>query len=109
VDGTQQVRRQCHLLGQFMNRHPAVGAGKHNMVSKNPYVFSRSFTRDDFKDKVVIGLDLPKGKKRLRVKGFFGDGTTLFDTFSKTYIIVKNGEVELDNNFDIALLELAQK
>jgi len=108
-DGTKEVLTYWQLLGQFRNRHPAVGAGKHNMLSKSPYVFSRSFTKDDFKDKVVIGLDLPKGKKRLRVKGFFGDGTTLFDAFSKTYIIVKNGEVELDNNFDIALLELAQK
>ena len=96
-------------LGQFRNDHPAVGAGKHHMLSQNPYVFSRSFSRGEFKDKVVIGLDLPKGKKHLLVKGFFGDGTTLYETLSKTYATVQNGEVELNTNFDIALLELAKK
>lgn len=106
---TKEVLAYWQKLGQFRNRHPAVGAGRHNMLSKSPYVFSRSFSKDDYKDKVVIGLDLPKGKKRLRVKGFFGDGTTLFDAFSNTYITVKDGEVELENNFDIALLELAKK
>lgn len=105
---TKKVLAYWQKLGQFRNAHPAVGAGKHKMLSKKPYVFSRSFIKGDYKDKVVIGLDLPKGKKRLRVKGFFGDGTTLFDAFSKTYITVRNGEVELENNYDIVLLELAK-
>lgn len=106
---TKDILAYWQKLGQFRNRHPAVGAGRHNMLSKSPYVFSRSLVEDDYKDKVVIGLDLPKGKKRLPVKGFFGDGTLLFDAFSKTNITVKNGEVELENDFDIALLELAEK
>lgn len=60
----------------------------------------------DLKDKIVVGLDLPKGKKSLRVKGFFGDGTKLFDTYSETEVMVSNGKVILDNDYDIALLEL---
>ena len=95
-------------LGQFRNAHPAVGAGKHRRLAKKPYVFSRTYIQGDYKDKVVVGLDLPKGKKSLWVKGFFGDGTTLFDTYSQTTVTVKNGKVLLDNDFDIALLELKQ-
>jgi len=53
-------------------------------------------------------LDLPKGKKSLWVKGFFGDGTKLYDTYSDTEVTVANGKVILDNDFDIALLELVE-
>ena len=53
-------------------------------------------------------MDLPKGKKSLWVKGFFGDGTTLYDTYSETQVVVANGKVILDNDFDIALLELVK-
>ncbi|MFD0797740.1 alpha-amylase family glycosyl hydrolase [Maribacter chungangensis] len=95
-------------LGKFRNNHPAIGAGKHKRLSKKPYVFSRTYSKEDYKDKVVVGLDLPKGKKSLTVKGFFGDGTTLYDTYSNTEVLVTNGEVVLENDFDIALLELRE-
>ncbi len=104
----QNILKHWQKLGQFRKNHPAVGAGKHRRLAKSPYVFSRSYISGDFKDKVVIGLDLPKGKKSLWVKGFFGNGTKLFDTYSETEVEVKNGKVLLDNPHDIALLELAQ-
>jgi len=94
-------------LGKFRNEHPAIGADKHQRLSKQPYVFSRTYIKGDFKDKVVVGLELPKGKKSLFVKGFFGDGTKLYDVFSETIVTVDKGVVVLDNDFDIALLELA--
>ncbi len=105
---TKNILRHWQKLGQFRNAHPAIGAGKHKRLAKKPYVFSRTYIKDDFKDKVVVGLDLPKGKKSLWVKGFFGDGTSLYDTYSETTVEVKNGKVVLENDFDIALLELAQ-
>ena len=95
-------------LGKFRNDHPAIGAGRHQRLSKSPYVFGRTFINGEFKDKVVVGLKLPKGKKSLWVKGFFGDGTKLHDAFSKTMVTVENGKVFLDNDFEIALLELAK-
>ena len=55
-----------------------------------------------------MGLELPKGKKSLWVKGFFGDGTKLYDSYSETEVMVDKGKVILDNEFDIALLELAE-
>ena len=88
--------------------HPSVGAGKHKRLSKTPYVFSRTYTDGDYKDKVVIGLNLPKGEKSLSVKGFFGDGTMLFDTYSGTEVMVTKGKVTLENEYDTALLELKE-
>jgi len=103
---TQKVLTHWQKLGKFRNNHPAIGAGKHKRLGKKPYVFSRTYINEDFKDKVVVGLDLPKGKKSLWVKGFFGDGTKLFDTYSETEVTVENGKVILENENDIALLEL---
>jgi len=105
---TQNILKHWQKLGQFRKNHPAVGAGKHRRLAKSPYVFSRSYIDGEFKDKVVIGLDLPKGKKSLWVKGFFGNGTKLYDSYSETEVEVKNGKVLLDNPYNIALLELAQ-
>ena len=104
----QKILHYWQKLGKFRHDHPAVGAGMHMRLSKLPYVFSRTFIDGEFKDKVVVGLDLPKGKKSLNVKGFFGDKTMLYDTFSETTVEVTNGQVTLDNDFDIALLELAK-
>ncbi len=103
---TKKILTHWQKLGQFRANHPAVGAGKHQMLTKSPYVFERTYVNGEFKDKVVIGLNLPKGKKSLSVKGFFGDGTKLFDTYSKTPLEVINGKVILDNDFDIALIEI---
>ena len=102
---TKRVLLHWQKLGKFRRDHPAVGAGKHKRLAKKPYTFSRTYINETYKDKVVVGLDLPKGKKSLWVKGFFGDGTKLYDTYSQTKVEVKNGKVLLDNEFDIALLE----
>ncbi|WP_088342388.1 alpha-amylase family glycosyl hydrolase [Robiginitalea sediminis] len=105
LQANQEVLAHWQKLGQFRNRHPAIGAGKHRRLSASPYVFSRTYTDGDYRDKVVVGLDLPIGAKSLRVQGFFGDGTTLVDTYSGTEAVVKNGRVALDTPFDTALLE----
>ena len=104
----QNIHKHWQKLGQFRANHPAIGAGKHKRLAKSPYVFSRTYVNGDYRDKVVVGLDLPKGKKSLWVKGFFGDGTVLYDTYSETEVTVANGKVVLDNAFDIALLELVE-
>lgn len=104
----QNIHKYWQKLGQFRANHPAIGAGKHKRLAKSPYVFSRTYVNGDYRDKVVVGLDLPKGKKSLWVKGFFGDGTVLYDTYSETEVTVANGKVVLDNAYDIALLELVE-
>jgi alpha-amylase len=46
---------------------PAIGAGVHQQITATPYLFTRTLTKGDFTDKVLIGLDLPIGKKQLDV------------------------------------------
>src|SRR5690606_27970186 len=60
---TAEILEHWQKLGQFRAAHPAVGAGRHNMISLEPYYFSRTFTSGNFQDEVVIGIDLPAGKK----------------------------------------------
>ena len=104
----KKIHKHWQKLGQFRANHPSIGAGKHKRLAKSPYVFSRMYINGDYKDKVAVGLDLPKGKKSLWVKGFFGEGTKLYDTYSETEVVVKNGKVILENDFDTALLELVE-
>lgn len=105
---TKKILEHWRKLGTYRRDHLAVGAGQHFRLSKKPYVFSRTYVNGDVKDKIVIGLELPDGKKSLWVKGFFGDGTKLHDAYSDTVVTVANGKVILDNPFDIALLEVAE-
>lgn len=105
----REILEHWQKIGTFRNDHPAIGAGIHKRLAKQPYIFSRYLKMDeDNIDKVVVGLGLPKGKKYLRVKGFFGDGTILNETYSGTVVMVTNGMITLDNNFDIALLEVKE-
>ncbi|AOW20317.1 alpha-amylase family glycosyl hydrolase [Urechidicola croceus] len=105
-DNTKTVLAHWQKLGQFRSQHPAIGAGVHKMISAEPYVFQRTFSKGNFNDKVVIGLDLPKGQKVINVSTVFEDGATLKDFYSNTELYVKDGKISIDSKFDIVLLEL---
>ncbi|EAR09367.1 alpha-amylase [Reinekea blandensis] len=49
-DDRAELLNHWKILGQFRNRHVAIGAGTHRKISDSPYVFSRQ--KDD--DSVVI-------------------------------------------------------
>lgn len=103
---TKIVLTHFQKIGQFRKNHPAVGAGVHKEISKAPfYTFSRTFTKGDFTDKVVIGLELPFGKKEINVAGVFEDGIEIHDAFSGLTATVKEGKVEIDSQMGIVLLE----
>jgi alpha-amylase len=103
---TQKTLLHWQKLGQFRRNHPAVGAGIHTEISNQPYTFSRTFSKEKFIDKVIIGLDLPTGKKELTVNSIFSNGTTLRDTYSGKEVVVSNGKVTVDSEFAFVLLEL---
>lgn len=92
-------------LGQFRRNHPAVGAGQHKMISETPYIFSRSYSKGKYKDDVVIGLDLPKGKQAITVSSVFKDGTTVKDFYSGQTLQVKNGTITIATDATIILIE----
>ena len=98
---TQKLLEYWQKLGQFRRNHPAVGAGYHQMISKSPYWFSRIYKTD----KVIIGLDLPKGTKEVNVTGIFDNGTRVKDAYSGATMPVIEGKISLTNDNNIVLLE----
>lgn len=105
---TRQVLLHWQKLGQFRKNHPAIGAGIHKEISSSPYAFSRTFSKGNYTDNVVIGLDMPKGKKEIAVGNVFKDGTKLRDAYSGKTATVANGKIAVDTEFDIVLLELVK-
>jgi alpha-amylase len=91
-------------LGRFRRDHPSVGAGTHTMVSQNPYLFSREYSKGDYSDRVLVGLELAPGKKRLPAGKTFEDGTELYDYYSGTYATVRHGYVTIDSEEATVLL-----
>jgi alpha-amylase len=102
---TKEILTHWQKLGKFRNNHLAVGAGVHKMISAEPYVFQRTYSNGDFKDAVVVGLDLKEGEKQLSVGNVFVEGAILVDAYSNTEVTVKNGMVNLNTQFSIVLLE----
>ena len=102
---TKGILLHWQKLGNFRNSHPTVGAGRHKKISDIPHVFSRVYTKGDFTDTVVIGLDLPKGKKEIKVSSVFKEGMELHEAYSNTSVKVENGKVIMNSNYTIVLLE----
>ncbi len=98
---TQKLLEHWQKLGQFRRNHPAVGAGKHQIISSSPYWFSRVYNND----KVIIGLDLASGNKEVNVSGIFENGDKVRDAYSGSSMKVIDGKVSLTNNFSVVLLE----
>ena len=102
---TKDVLEHWQKLGQFRKNHPAIGAGIHQMITQEPYVFYRSYSKNDFNDLVVVGLDLEKGSKTLDVSKVFKDGDVLHDAYSNQDVEVKKGRVKVNSDYNIVLLE----
>ena len=102
---TQKVLKHWQKLGQFRAKHPAIGAGSHQMISQKPYVFYRSYSKNDFEDLVVVGLSLNKGTKTFDVSKVFKDGEMLHDAYSNQDIKIQNGKAVVNSEFNIVLLE----
>ena len=102
---TQKTLLHWQKLGQFRRNHPAVGAGIHKQISANSYVFSREYTTGNYTDNVVVGLDLPIGKKEISVGTIFKNGDNVKDAYSGKVAIVIDGKVTFNTDFGIVLLE----
>ncbi|MDC8004762.1 alpha-amylase family glycosyl hydrolase [Aureisphaera galaxeae] len=101
---TQRLLKHWQKLGQFRNNHMSVGAGVHKMISEAPYVFSRTYTKGEYTDQVVVSLNNP-GDKEISVGTVFANGTALKDAYSGQEVEVKDGKVTFSSEFDIVLLE----
>jgi len=102
---TKEVLTHWQKLGKFRAKHPAVGAGKHQMITASPYYFYRTYQKNQYKDIVVVGIDVHKGAKSIDVSKIFKDGDVLHDAYSGDTSEVKKGRVIIDSEFDVVLLE----
>lgn len=99
------VLEHYQKLGKFRQAHPAVGAGKHQVINSEPTVFSRTYQKGNYTDVVVIALHQQKGKKEVLLTDIFPEGTILHDAYSGATAEVKGGKVTIDSNAEIVLLE----
>ncbi len=102
---TKKILAHWQKLGQFRAAHPAVGAGKHQVLLEQPYYFSRKYNEDGFDDKVIIGVGVPAGEKTVKVNAVFEEGETVRDAYSGITAVVKNGQVVINSPSEIVLLE----
>ena len=105
--GRKDLLEHWRKLGQFRNNHVSVGAGRHEYLSLDPYVFKRSYTSAEhrYSDHVVIGLDLSIGLKTIPTGMTFAEGALVTDYYSGKQALVKNKEVQFDTKYDIVLLQ----
>ncbi len=102
---TQKVLAHWQKLGQFRKNHPSIGAGNHKMLAETPYVFSRTFSKNDFEDQVIIGVDLKQGPKTVDVSSVFKNEDELRDAYSNQKVKVSEGKITLDSPYTTILLE----
>ncbi len=105
MNAQQEILNHWYKLGQFRRNHPAVGAGKHNMISEQPYTFLRTYSNEDYKDEVVVALDLLEGENTIDVSTVFNNGDEVLDYYSGQKMIVKDGKVISNSKHKIILLE----
>lgn len=94
-------------LGQFRQRHVAVGAGRHIELSRNPYVFGRMMSDDQGTDRIVAAIGVSGGSVTLPVGDIFADGEQVHDAYSGERAMVVNGMVDLRRARAVVLLEKA--
>ncbi|MDP3312451.1 alpha-amylase family glycosyl hydrolase [Lutibacter sp.] len=102
---TKDILEHWQKLGKFRANHPSVGAGVHKLISTQPYIFQRTYSNENYKDEVVVGLDLAVGSKEIKVGNVFAEGTTVLDAYSGKEGTVRNGLVKISTEFSIVLLE----
>ncbi|CAN5819164.1 hypothetical protein BH11PSE12_BH11PSE12_05570 [soil metagenome] len=98
-------------LGRFRHAHVAVGAGVHQKLEDQPYLFTRRYEKDGISDRVLVALDLPTTaagniSRKIAVHGVFADGQKVQDYYSGKSAIVRNGQVVFQSKNTILLIGL---
>ncbi len=101
----KNVLTHWQKLGKFRANHPAIGAGKHQMITQKPYVFSRSFSKGNYHDAIVVALDLPVGENKIDVSSIFKNGDQVIDYYSGQKMIVEKGKILSKSSHKVVLLQ----
>jgi len=100
----QDVLIHWQKIGQFRNNHPAVGAGKHSVISESPFIFSRHYSKGDFTDKIIVAFT-ENSITDIEVSSVFNDGDKIKDYYSGQTYTVKNGKITVKTDAKVVLLE----
>jgi len=89
--GNTDVLAHWQKVGQFRNRHIAIGAGAHSKMSDSPYTFSR--VKDNDKVICVLGAS---GSVAVNVGSIFGEGVSVRNYYTGATATVTGGIVTFD-------------
>ncbi|MGV7211482.1 alpha-amylase family glycosyl hydrolase [Oxalobacteraceae bacterium A2-2] len=99
------IRAHWARLGLFRKAHIAIGAGVHQQLSAQPYVFKRTYDRDGVRDQVVVALDLPAGQgAAIDVGGVFAEGRKVKDYYSGGTAVIKGGKAVFEKAGPVVLI-----
>ncbi len=101
---TTAILAHWRRLGRFRQAHPAVGAGVHQTLQASPFIFTRTLNTPNQRDRVLMALDQPVGRKRIPLFGTYPDGTVLTDSYSGQAGTVAKDAILLDTPYDLVLL-----
>ena len=91
-------------LAHFRKEHPAVGAGKHEMISRQPYIFKRIYTSNGYHDAVLVVMDGGLLEGPLDVSQVFNDGDQVKDYYSGQQYTVEDGKILIASTNELLLL-----
>lgn len=95
-------------VARFRSKHVAVGAGRHQMISAEPYTFQRSYRNGIDADNIIVVIDA-EGRTRVNVSGAFPDDAIVRDAVTGTTAFVSFGYVSFTpGESGLLLLELAE-
>ncbi len=104
----QVVLSHWKKLGQFRQKHPAIGAGSHTKLQTTPYTFKRSLSRQDAQDDVIIVMgasgnvtidvsSIPSWSNGTVLKNGYSGQTATVSANSVTFAAGTNGVILIEN------------
>ncbi len=104
IRSNQALLDHWQRLGQFRQRHAAVGAGRHQVLSSAPFVFARLLA-GSAADRVVIAIGAARNGAVIPTGDLFADGSRVRDAYTGETTVVSGGQVRLARNSDVVLIE----
>ena len=101
----QKILKHWQKLGQFRQKHQAIGAGQQIELANNTY--GRTWDRDNDginEDQVVVKVNA-SGQEKIKVEDIFKDGTQVRNFYTGDTAIVKNGTVQFKAVNGVVLIE----
>ena len=105
VDSVKTTLSHYQKLGQFRAKHPAVGAGKHKLISESPFIFSRTYIKDDYRDSVIVGIELGNDEVEIDVSELIKKKPEVVDAYTGITYDVIDGKIRVKPENGIVLLE----